>query len=138
MIERVRRWRWLAVIVLFGFCVLLRLNGSSVAYWSKILHEPETQSGLLFCTPKLVRIDEWHGRTPSVLSQARQKPPFPVKNLSLGADHTPLLINVPVAHYVTFFRPQFWGFFFFDFERGYSSRCFLKLVSPPFCRRDRA
>jgi len=41
-----------------------------------------------------------------------------VKNLSLGADHTPLLINVPVAHYVTFFRPQFWGFFFFDFERG--------------------
>jgi hypothetical protein len=112
MIERVRRWRWLAVIVLFGFCVLLKLNGSSVAYWSKILHEPKTQSGLLLCTPKLVRIDEWHGRTPSVLSQARQKPPFPVKNLSLGADHTPLLINVPVAHYVTFFRPQFWGFFF--------------------------
>ena len=120
MIERVRRWRWPAVIVLFGFCVLLRLNGSSVAYWSKILQEPETQSGLLLFTPKLVRLDEWHGWTPSVLSQARQKPPFPVENLSLGADRSPLLMNVPVAYYVTFFRPQFWGFFFFDFERGYS------------------
>ena len=120
MIERVRRWRWPAVIVLFGFCVLPRLNGSSVAYWSKILQEPETQSELLLFTPKLVRIDEWHGWTPSVLSQARQKPPFPVENLSLGADRSPLLMNVPVAYHVTFFRPQFWGFFFFDFERGYS------------------
>lgn len=120
MIERLRPWRWPAVIVLFGLCVLLKLNGSSVAYWSKILREPETESGLLLFTPKLARYDEWHGWTPSVLSQARQKPPFPVENPSVGADHAPLLMNVPVAYYVTFFRPQFWGFFLFDFERGYS------------------
>ena len=55
MIERVRRWRWPLVIVLFGLCVLLRLNGSSVAFWTKILHEPETQSGVLLFSPKLVR-----------------------------------------------------------------------------------
>jgi hypothetical protein len=120
MIERVRRWRWPAVIVVFGFCVLLRLNGSSVAYWSKILQEPETESGLLLFTPKLVRQDEWHGWTPSALSQARQMPPFPVENPSLGAGRAPLLMNLPIAYYVTFFRPQFWGFFLFDFERGYS------------------
>ena len=60
MIERVRRWRWPLVIVLFGLCVLLKLNGSSVAFWTKILHEPETQSGLLLFSAKLVRLDEWH------------------------------------------------------------------------------
>jgi hypothetical protein len=120
MIERVRRWRWPLVIVLFGLCVLLKLNGSSVAFWSKVLHEPENQSGLLLFTPKLVRFDEWHTWTPSALSQARQNPPFPIENSSLGSGRAPLLLNVPVAYYTTFFRPQFWGFFLFDFERGYS------------------
>ena len=120
MIERVRRWRWPLVIVLFGLCVLLKLNGSSVAFWTKILHESETQSGLLLFSPKLVRLDEWHAWTPSVLSQARQNSPFPIENPSLGAGRSPLLMSVPVAYYTTFFRPQFWGFFLFDFERGYS------------------
>jgi hypothetical protein len=120
MIERVRRWRWPAVIILFGFCVLLKLNGSSVAFWSKVLHEPETQTGLLLSTPKMVRLDEWHGWTPSALSQARQKPPFPIENPNLGGGRAPLLMSVPVAYYTTFFRPQLWGFFLFGFERGYS------------------
>jgi len=111
MIERVRRWRWPLVIVLFGLCVLLKLNGSSVAFWTKILHESETQSGLLLFSPKLVRLDEWHAWTPSVVSQARQDSPFPIENPSLGAGRSPLLMSVPVAYYTTFFRPQFWGFF---------------------------
>ena len=80
MIERFRRCGWPAVIILFGFCVLLKLNGSSVAFWTKILHEPETQSGLLLFSPKLVRLDERHAWTPSVLSQARQNSPFPIEN----------------------------------------------------------
>jgi hypothetical protein len=112
MVERVRRWRWPLVVVLFGLCVLLKLNGSSVAFWTKILHEPETQSGLLPFSPKLVRLDEWHAWTPSVLSQARQKSPFPIENPSLGAGRSPLLMSVPVAYYTTFSRPQFWGFSF--------------------------
>lgn len=120
MIEQVRRWRWPLAIVLFGLCVFLKLNGSSVAFWSKVLHEPGNHSGLLLFTPKLVRFDEWHTWTPSALSQARQRPPFPIENSSLGAGRAPLLLNVPVAYYTTFFRPQFWGFFLFDFERGYS------------------
>jgi hypothetical protein len=97
MIERVRRSRWPLVIVLFGLCVLIKLNGSSVAFWTKILHEPETQSGLLLFSPKLVRLDEWRAWTPSVLSEARQNSPFPIENPSLGAGRSPLLMSVPVA-----------------------------------------
>ncbi len=55
-----------------------------------------------------------------MLSQAKQKPPFPIENPSLGAGRSPLLMSVPVAYYTTFFRPQLWGFFVFDFERGFS------------------
>src|SRR5207237_5988484 len=67
-----------------------------------------------------IRVDEWGVWAPSALSQARQKPTFPIENANLGIGRAPLLMNVPVAYYTTFFRPQFFGFFVFDFERGFS------------------
>lgn len=114
-----RRWRWLALVILFSVCVSLKLNGSSVGMWSDILNEPQ-KPGLLLFTPQGVRTDEWQIWTPAALSQARQNPPFPIENLSIGGGRSPLIMNLPVAYYTTLFRPQLWGFFVFDFERGFS------------------
>ena len=98
----------------------MKLNGSSIGMWRTLLLEPGIPRGLLFSSPKQIRVDEWCIWTPAMLSQARQKPPFPVENSNLGSGRAPLLMNVPVAYYTTFFRPQLWGFFLFDFERGFS------------------
>src|SRR5438094_3834412 len=114
------RWGWLGVVIVFWVCVLLKLNGSSVAIWTQLLNEPKPPPGLLLFVPKGVRADEWHGWTPAALSQSRQTPRFPVENLTLGGGRAPLLMSVPVAYYTTLFRPQLWGFFLFDFERGFS------------------
>ena len=114
------RWCALGLIPLFCLCVALKLNGSSVGMWSNLLKEPGDPPGLLFSSPKLVRVDEWGIWTPCMLSQAQQTPPFPIENASLGAGRAPLIMSVPVAYYTTFFRPQFWGFFILDFERGFS------------------
>jgi len=107
-------------IVLFGLGVGLKLNGSSIGMWQKILRESGPPPGLLLFEPQLIRIDEWNVTTPSILSQARQSPAFPIENPSLGAGRAPLLMSVPVAYYTTLFRPQLWGFFLFDFEHGFS------------------
>ncbi len=107
-------------IVLFGLGVGLKLNGSSVGRWQRVLREPGPPSGLVLFEPKGIRIDEWNVTTPSMLSQARQSPPFPIENPSLGAGRSPLLMSVPVAYYTTLFRPQLWGFFLFDFEHGFA------------------
>lgn len=88
--------------------------------WRELLTEPSPTRGLIFSTPKRIRVDEWSVWTPSVLSQARQRPAFLTENPNLGAGRSALLMNVPVAYYTTFFRPQFFGFFVFDFERGFS------------------
>jgi hypothetical protein len=88
--------------------------------WRELLTEPGVTRGLIFSAPKRIRVDEWGVWTPSMLSQARQKPSFPIENSNLGAGRAPLIMNVPVAHYSTFFRPQFFGFFIFDFARGFS------------------
>ena len=114
------RWWWMAAALLFLACVALKLNGSSVGRWQKVLREPEPVRGLLFSTPKKIRSDEWVVWTPSILSQARHTPRFPIENSSLGYGRAPLLMSVPVAYYTTLFRPQLWGFFLLDLDRGFS------------------
>lgn len=116
----VQRWWWMGAVLLFAACVALKLNGSSIGCWKRVLAEPEPIRGLLLSTPKTIRTDEWLVWTPSILAQARHNPPFPIENANLGAGRAPLLMSVPVAYYTTFFRPQLWGFFLFDFERGFS------------------
>ncbi len=114
------RWCSLGLLVLFLASVAWELNGSSVGMWSNLLSEKTAPEGLLFSSPKRVRGDEWTVWTPAMLSQAQQTPPFPIENPSLGAGRTPLIMSVPVAYYTTVFRPQLWGFFIFNFERGFS------------------
>jgi hypothetical protein len=105
---------------LFFGCVAFKLNGSSIGAWQKVLKEQAPVRGLVLSTPKSIRMDEWIVWTPSTLSQARQTPPYPIENSNLGYGRAPLLMSVPVAYYTTFFRPQLWGFFLFDLERGFS------------------
>ena len=120
MMFRIGHWRWLLVILLFAICVAAKLNGSSIGVWQTILNEPGPIRGLLLFHPKEIRSDEWVHITPSMLSQVRHSPPFPIKNESLGGGLSPLLMNMPVAYYTTLFRPQLGGFFIFDFERAFS------------------
>lgn len=121
MTSVLRRWWWLLPVALLFFgCVALKLNGSSIGAWQNALKEPAPIRDLVLSTPKKIRSDEWVVWTPSMLSQARQTPAFPIENSNLGFGRAPLLMSVPVAYYTTFFRPQLWGFFLFDFERGFS------------------
>lgn len=107
-------------MALFAACVALKLNGSSVGVWQEVLREPGRPPGLLLFTPRHIRADEWYVVTPSMLSQARHSPPFPIANDSLGGGLSPLLMSVPVAYYTTAFRPQLWGFFLFNFEHAFA------------------
>jgi hypothetical protein len=121
MTRLLRRWWWLLLMgALFFGCVALNLNGSSIGAWQAVLKEQAPIRGLVLSTPKSIRMDEWIVWTPSTMSQARQTPPYPIENSNLGYGRAPLLMSVPVAYYTTFFRPQLWGFFLFDLERGFS------------------
>jgi hypothetical protein len=106
--------------LLFALGVIFRLNGSSSALWLHDLREPNQTKGLILGAAKATRSDEWMVWTPAVLAQLRHKPPMPIENRSLGAGAAPLLMSIPVRHYSMLFRPQLWGFFFLDVERGFA------------------
>lgn len=100
--------------------VLLNLNGSSSAMWRYFVDGRLPERGLLFGTAKDVRADEWMTQTPWMLSQASTEPPFQTSNPNVGDGATSLLVNLPIRHWTTLFRPQFWGFFILDFEHAFS------------------
>jgi hypothetical protein len=118
--RQLMRWKWALCLIAFAAAVTLKFNGSSIGEWSRELNESAKPNGLLLFSPQHARQDEWTLWTPAALSQARQTPSFPTANYSLGAGRSPLLLSLPVAYYTTVFRPQLWGFFLFDFERGFS------------------
>ncbi len=125
---------WSAIFIavcggLFLICVLLRLNGSSSAVWARDLGGPSEPTGLIAGEPRPTRSDEWLVWTPAALAQLHHLPPMPVENPAIGAGAAPLLMSVPVRHYSMLFRPQFWGFFAFDEERGFAWFWNMKIFS---------
>ena len=97
-----------------------KLHGSSIGIWNRSFPDRSPNAGVLWGTPKHIRIDEWAFITPAILSQANASPPFPVSNPAWGPERVPLIANLPVGHWSALARPQHWGFFVLDLERAYS------------------
>ena len=55
--------------------------------------------------------DEWAYHTPAILYQLYRSAPLDDDDTPLGPDGTSLISNIPVRHFTTLFRPQFWAFF---------------------------
>jgi len=115
----------LALYVLITTC--FNINGSSVGMWNEVFYDnPHSYTHL--GTPNQIRTDEWAFHTPAILSQCNSIPPFSAENYSLGGHKAPLVMNVPVKHFSTFLRPQFWLFFLVGAERAFAFYWSMKLV----------
>ena len=109
------------VICLLSFLILslLKIHGSSVAAWNDIIPEGSTSTkSILAGTPKRIRIDEYAVLTPFTLSQYYKN--FPEINEAVGGQKAPLMSFVPVKHFITYFRPNFWGYFFLSTEQAFA------------------
>ena len=110
----------LGLTVLLVLATILKLSGSSSSIWRFYADGRLPDDHLLLGTAKDVRSDEWMVQTPWILSQAAQEPPFPTTNPNIGDGATTLLVNVPIRHWTTIFRPQFWMFFILDLEHAFA------------------
>jgi hypothetical protein len=108
--DRVAVWFYALCAVLFLFNVALDLNGSSLDYNTRELHQYGPQT-VLAGSAKGIRSDEWNFVTPDMFYQVFRQHPFDAKDTPLGASYASLLGNVPVRHITTLCRPQYWGFF---------------------------
>lgn len=107
-----------AALLLFLLLISLKVHFSSMDVILNWIPQKPPPTSVVLGRAKAIRSDEWLVHTPFILSQTQSG--FPVKNVSIGAGDSPLLVNVPVAHFTAAFKPQHFGFFVLDIERGYS------------------
>lgn len=108
-------------LLLFGVSVAFKLHGLSIGEWDNWLpSEQYKNENTILGKPRAIRSDEWLVSTPFILSQVGNN--YSEKNLNIGPGNTLLLVhyNLPSYHFSSFFRPQNYGFFLFEYERGFS------------------
>lgn len=103
---------------MFFLLTLLKINGLSIAVWDQYLPSGNVPNRtVLYGTPKPIRMDEWAVSTPGQMSQYAKG--YPLGNTTVGGEKLPLT-GGPTAHFSALFKPNFWGHFFLDVERGMS------------------
>lgn len=116
-----KRVKWLTglCIGLFLVLTLSKIHFSSIPYWNQVLPDgSDPKRGLIAGRPKGIRMDEWSAMAPFVLSQANNG--FPQKNQAIGGEKPGLVVYLPIHHFITAFRPNYWGFYLFDTERSFA------------------
>jgi hypothetical protein len=118
--------------LVFALIVSLRISGSSISMWYAYLAKTGSpKQHVLIGEPRAIRSDEWLVSTPTMLAYAEHlnsKTPKPDIADFAGAPGSEILMNQPVDHYVSIFRPQLWGFFFLDKEHAFSFYWASKVV----------
>lgn len=116
-----KRLKWFLGICLglFLLLTLAKINYSSIGMWNTVLPDgSDSKRGIISGTPKAIRMDEWSVVTPFMLSQANQG--FPLENPAIGGERVSLTGYYPVNHFITLFRPDYWGFYFLNTEMGFA------------------
>ena len=111
------------LILVLGFLIFIlaiyfKFNLSAIGVWDSYYKHENIQSTVIYSEPKAIRSDEWYVHSPWVLNQALNN--FPMINPNIGLKGAPLLVSAPVDSPLMLAQPKYWGFLFFDIERGFS------------------
>lgn len=97
--------------------IIFKINQSSFPMYDSYLAS-DVRSDVLAGHPLAIRSDEWVVQTPYILNQVIKGSQS--ENLNIGSGASPSLTAVPVSGAINFSQPKFWGFSFFDVDRGFS------------------
>ncbi|MBV9302196.1 MAG: hypothetical protein JOY62_11150 [Acidobacteriaceae bacterium] len=120
-------WFYAACLFLFLAASLADLNGSSMAIFDSFYRWGGTEKTWIGA-PRAQRNDEWAFVTPDIFNQKLRADPFEVKDSAVGGHSVALIANLPVRHFTTLFRPQFWAFFVLRIDYAFAVYWQLKAL----------
>jgi hypothetical protein len=116
--SRASLWVLMLLLVFASVWIGLKLNQSSVGIWDSMYPAEQMDRRVDLGVPKAIRSDEWSVFTPWTLSQVATG--MGKDNPNMGAPGSPILTGAPVGGLMMVAQPKYWGFLFFDLERGFS------------------
>jgi hypothetical protein len=112
-------WFYALCLALFLAGGLADLNGSSIGAMSTYYGHGAPEKEWVGA-PRPIRSDEWAFLTPDILNQALRNDAFAVDDAQMGNHSVALMANIPVRHFSTIFRPQFWPFFVLPLDYAFA------------------
>lgn len=113
------RYRFLLCLILFVFCVLLEVSGSSIGMWNTYVGGSD--GGILLGVSRPIRTDEWAVSTPMALSQyVDPQGAFSYYSSVVRGTATDVFLEYgqPVKDLAVIFRPFHWGYLFLPAGKG--------------------
>ena len=116
--ENTYRFRYGIGLILFLLCLLFRVSGSSIGYWSLLLDQPDPY---MIGESRGPRSDEWGMLTAMCLAQENNPAGAYERELPVGEDvgmDQGVVYAVPSRDFLALFRPFYWGYLLFGSEVG--------------------
>ncbi|TMI81833.1 MAG: hypothetical protein E6H10_10845 [Bacteroidetes bacterium] len=106
-------------LLLYFLFVVCKWHNSSIALWNWNINDGgDERRGLVAGRPLPIRSDEWLVESSFILAQEKNN--FPLSNEALGYGNTPLMMGLPVKHFLSIIKPALWGYYILDSERAFS------------------
>lgn len=122
------RKRYIIAIIVLVVTVLLKINFSSIAMWSKYVGEENT-SNVLIGVARSIRSDEWLTQSPLMLGQIKGEDAYKASNRNIEQGNLNMIMTgMPVKDITTIAKPLSWGYLLFGEEYGFSFYWMLKMV----------
>lgn len=124
------KWRYLVALVVFIFCVLFKVSGSSIAEYNRMFENLEqyNSESLVIGESRGIRSDEWLVHTPYYMSQTYNNFGKTSNMMSLEGQDMILGYNAPVMDITIIGKPFTWGYVLLGNEYGLSWYWCMKLI----------
>lgn len=115
------RYRWLIGGIVFAILVILRVNGSSISCYNDLCSsDPAQNSGVIYGTGQLIRMDEYMVQQPYFFSQRANGYREISHMMSVSGQDMILGYNSPVLDFTLIGKPFVWGYMLFGNAVGLS------------------
>lgn len=124
------RWRYLIALIVFVFCVVFKLHGSSIAIYNDMFSNSAeyNSESILFGKAREIRSDEFLVHTPYYMSQAYNDYAKTSDMMSLSGQDMIVGYNAPVRDITLLAKPFCWGYVLLGNEYGLSWYWCSKLI----------
>ena len=119
MYRKIHKYRWLIAIGLFAFCIIFKINGSSMGQYNTYIQTGYGSDFIypLYGTARASRTDEWVVSLTRAMSAEYSNYGL-YNDIVMGTRHTNMSAAGLYFSYSLLSEPSKWGYYLFGTERG--------------------
>lgn len=124
------KWRYLIAVIVFVFCVVFQIHGSSIAEYNNLFENSSeyNEESIIAGKSRTIRGDEWAVSTPYFMSQEFNDFGRESNMMSIDGQDMIIASNSPVLDITIISKPFMWGYVLLGNDYGLSWYWCMKVI----------